>query len=137
MIELPDLKIDRDGDDPDALVTLQQGHENPMWVSLHRCQIQLLAERVGLLPADTGAIAIQERLADEVRVLRGRLELLAKAVVACPTRDHAEFPRAFETLRYMAKAYIGQADPDDHVAAQLVDDGGTADQLPLAPDWRL
>lgn len=145
VVKLPDLVIEQE---VDGTFNLQQGHDNPVWISLHPSQVRVLAELARFLPAGASvketegfepSISAAADLADQLRIVRDRLELLAKAVLACPTRGHTESPRAFETLQYMATVYLGEADPDDQVAAQLMADGGArrkGEQLPL-PDWRL
>jgi hypothetical protein len=77
MIEIPNLTIDRDGTDPDTQVMLTQDFGgNTSMVTLHPCQVKLLAERMGILAPDAEAQRTIARLSRQMRVLLERINHL-------------------------------------------------------------
>jgi hypothetical protein len=77
MIEIPNLTIDRNGTDPDTQVMLTQDFGgNEHMVTLHPCQVQLLAERMGLLVPDVESQRTIARLCRQMRILLDRIDQL-------------------------------------------------------------
>jgi hypothetical protein len=78
MIDIPCLKIDRDGDGPDEPLLLEQECSgNIDRISLHPSQVRLLAERMGFLPEHSDdANRIIARLSRHLRILAERIDLL-------------------------------------------------------------
>ena len=78
MINIPQLEIDRDGDDPDTLVTLEQDGQG--WgtqrVSLHPIQVRLLAERMGVMAPSPEADRTIRRLCRQMHTMRARMQQL-------------------------------------------------------------
>jgi hypothetical protein len=95
MIEVPSLKIDRDGDGPDTLVCLQQegmALAGEQVVYLHPTQIRLLAERMGLLAPGSNIDADRTiaRLCRQIRTLANRIEYLDDWLHTCSDTAHAD-----------------------------------------------
>lgn len=92
MIDIPNLKIDRDGQDPDTNVMLEQddGCGNVQRVYLHPVQIRLLAERMGLLAPSSNIEADRTiaRLCRQMRVLYGRIDQLDDWLNQVAQRGH-------------------------------------------------
>lgn len=63
MIDLPNLKIDRDGNHPDELVLLEQEYSgNVDRIALHAVHVRFLAERMGILVPDAEVQRTNARL---------------------------------------------------------------------------
>jgi hypothetical protein len=89
MIQIPNLEIDRDGTDPDTHVMLSQDFGgNVHMVTLHSCQVKVLAERMGLLAPDIEAQRTIARLSRQLRILLDRIDTLDDWINRAAQRGH-------------------------------------------------
>jgi hypothetical protein len=89
MIDIPNLTIDRDGTDPDTCVMLTQTFGgNEYMVSLHPCQVKVLAERMGILAPDAEAQRTITRLSRQLRILLDRVDTLDDWLNQAAQRGH-------------------------------------------------
>lgn len=92
MINIPNLGIDRDGDEPDTHVLLTQDDMagTVHYVTLHPIQVRLLAERMGLLAPSSNIEADRTiaRLGRQMRVLVERIDAMDDMFLDIGAKGH-------------------------------------------------
>ena len=136
MIQIPNLEIDCDSDDPDTQVMLTQDFGgNTSMVTLHPSQVKLLAERMGLLLPDAEAQRTIARLSRQLRVLTERIKYLDEWLHAHSDASNADlsYERAYSFATWeLANEFCADLAPVPEAAAPQP--AGAAPQQPDQPN---